>query len=60
LKAKQIAKEAFIYGFPMVVNFKTLTAYVLDRNPPEHKGDFNELPCEARLTKVNELNREQT
>lgn len=48
-EAQQIAKEAFIYGFPMVVNFKTLSAYVLDRNSPEHKGDFNDLPCEARL-----------
>jgi hypothetical protein len=48
-EAQQIAREAFIYGFPMVVNFKTLNAYVLDRNSPEHKGDFNELVCEARL-----------
>ncbi len=48
-EAQQIAKEAFIYGFPMVVNFKTLAAYVLDRNSPEYKGDLNELVCEARL-----------
>ena len=48
-EAQQIAKEAFVYGFPMVVNFKTLNAYVLDSDSPEHKGDFNELVCEARL-----------
>lgn len=48
-EAQQIAKQAFIYGFPMVVNYKTMVAYTLDRNSPEFKGDFNELSCEARL-----------
>ena len=48
-EARQIAEEAFIYGFPMVVNFKTMAAYVLDSNSPEYKGNFNELVCEARL-----------
>ena len=48
-EARQIAKEAFIYGFPMVLNYKTMVAYTLDRNSPEFKGDFNESSCEARL-----------
>ena len=48
-EAKQIAKEAYIYGFPMVVNYKTMVAYTLDRNSSEFKGDFNELGCEARV-----------
>ncbi len=48
-EARQIAKEAFIYGFPMIMNFKTMDAYILDKNSPEYKGDFNELVCEARL-----------
>ncbi len=48
-EAKQIAKDAYIYGFPMVVNYKTMVAYTLDKNSPEFKGDFNELGCEARV-----------
>lgn len=48
-EAQQIAKDAYIYGFPMVVNFKTMAAYTLNRNSPEYKGDFNVLGCDARV-----------
>jgi hypothetical protein len=29
-EARAIAKQAYIYGFPMVVHYKTMVAYVLD------------------------------
>ena len=48
-EAKQIAKEAYVYGFPLVVNYKTLYAYTLDKNSPEYKGEFNVKSCEARV-----------
>ena len=48
-EAKQIAKEAYIYGFPLVMNFKTLDAYTLDKNSKEYKGEFNQKSCEARV-----------
>lgn len=48
-EARQIAKKAYIYGFPMVVNYKTMYAYALDKNSPEFKGEFNQKSCEARL-----------
>jgi hypothetical protein len=48
-EAKQIAKEAYIYGLPMVMNFKTLDAYTLDKNSKEYKGEFNQKSCEARV-----------
>ena len=48
-EAKQIAKEAYVYGFPLVVNYKTMYMYALDENSPEYKGPFNFLSCEARL-----------
>ncbi|MFC2164267.1 DUF1254 domain-containing protein [Acidobacteriota bacterium] len=48
-EAKQIAKEAFVYGFPLVVNYKTMYLYALDEKSPEYKGAFNQLSCEARL-----------
>ncbi len=47
--AKAIAKEAYIYGFPMVVNYKTMYMYVINEKSPEYKGSFNYLGCEARL-----------
>jgi len=49
LQAKEIAKEAYIYGFPMVISYKTMYMYVLDKNSPEYKGEFNEFTGEARL-----------
>jgi len=48
-EAKAIAKKAYIYGFPMVVNYKTMYMYVVDKNSPEYKGGFNHLACMARV-----------
>jgi hypothetical protein len=48
-EAREIAKEAYIYGFPLVLNYKALYANVVDKNSGDYKGDFNEKSCEARL-----------
>lgn len=48
-EAKTIAKEAYIYGFPMVVGYKAMDAYALDKTNPEYKGPINTLACEARV-----------
>ena len=48
-EARAIAKEAYVHGFPMVMNYKTLYNYVVDTENPEYKGPFNQLSCEARL-----------
>lgn len=48
-EAKQIAKEAYIYGFPLVLNYKTMYEYSINKEAPEYKGDFNKLGCEARV-----------
>ena len=48
-EAKQIAKEAYVYGFPMVVNYKTMYMYAVNEKSPEYKGPFNKLGCDARL-----------
>jgi hypothetical protein len=53
-EAKQIAKEAYVYGFPMVVNYKTLYAYTLDENSKEYKSEFNTKSCEARVYTPND------
>lgn len=48
-EAKAIAKEAYIYGFPLVMNYKTLYANVIDKKSGDYKGEFNKISCEARL-----------
>ena len=48
-EATQIAKEAYVYGFPLVLNYKTMYDYAVDKKSPEYKGDFNELGCVARV-----------
>jgi len=49
VEATAIAKEAYVYGFPMVVNYKTMYMYVVNEKSPEYKGPFNQLACDARL-----------
>jgi len=48
-EAKDIAKEAYIYGLPMVLNYKTMHNYVVDKKSPEYKGELNHLACIARV-----------
>ncbi len=48
-EAKQIAKEAYIYGFPLVLNYKTMYDYAVDKKSPEYKGDFNTISSVARV-----------
>jgi len=48
-EAKAIAKEAYIYGFSLVLNYKTMYDYAVDKKSPEYKGGFNYLACDARL-----------
>ena len=48
-EAKQIAKEAYIYGFPLVLNYKTMYDYAVDTKSPEYKGAFNVISSAARV-----------
>jgi len=48
-EAEATAREAYVWGFPMVMNYKTLYNYVIDVDNPEYKGPFNQVACEARL-----------
>ena len=40
---KTIAKEAFIYGFPMVQLYGIIYSYNIDTKSPEYKGEFNKI-----------------
>lgn len=46
---RAIAKEATIYGFPMVDNYRIQHAYFVDRKSPEFKGGWNALSNTARV-----------
>lgn len=48
-QARAIAKEAYIYGFPMVDNYRVQYAYFVDKQNPEYKGDFNQIHNTARV-----------
>ena len=41
--ARAIAKEAYIYGFPMVDNYRVEHAYFVDRQSPEFKAPWNQI-----------------
>jgi hypothetical protein len=42
-EARAIAKEAYIYGFPMVDDYRIRYAYFIDTKNPEYKGPWNKL-----------------
>ena len=49
IEARTIAKEAYIYGFPMVDNYRILHSYFVDRTGAEFKAPWNEIHNEARV-----------
>jgi hypothetical protein len=42
-EARAIAKEAYIYAFPLVDNYRVQHAYFVDRDSPEFKAPWNQL-----------------
>ncbi len=48
-EARVIAKEAYIYGYPMVDSYRIAHAYFVDKTNPEYKGPWNQLRNFARV-----------
>jgi hypothetical protein len=48
-QARAIAKEAYIYGFPMVDSYRVQYSYFVDKNNSEYKGDWNQIHNTARV-----------
>jgi len=46
---KDIYREAYIYGFPMVMNYGVLYAYFVDKNSGQYKAPFNQIFNEDRV-----------
>lgn len=40
-EAKEIAKEAYIYAYPMLMGYKSLYYTVIDKKSPGYRSDFN-------------------
>jgi len=47
--ARAIAKEAYIYGFPIVDNYRVQYAYFVNKEDPEYKGGWNDIHNTARV-----------
>ena len=43
-EARAIAKEAYIYGYPMVDSYRIQYAYFVDTKDPEYKGPVEPAP----------------
>lgn len=48
-EAEAIAKDAYVYGVPMVSSYGTMYAFSIDKNNPEYKGPFNSVLNIARV-----------
>jgi hypothetical protein len=48
-EARAIAKEAYIYGFPIVDDYRIQHAYFVDTNNPEYKAPWNQVYNTARV-----------
>jgi hypothetical protein len=49
-QARAIAKEAYVYGFPMVDSHRIQYSYFVDEKNPEYKGDWNQVHNTARVS----------
>lgn len=48
-EVRTIAKEAYIYGFPLVDNYRIQHSYFVDKGGKEYKADWNRLVNNARV-----------
>ena len=48
-QARVIAREAYVYGVPLVMNYKTMYQYAVWKESPDYKAPFNQIRNIARL-----------
>src|SRR5262245_15159627 len=48
-ETRKIAEEAFIYGFPLVMNYAVFNEYFVDKASPEYKTSPNQFYNTARV-----------
>lgn len=47
-QARAIAREAYLYGTPMVASYQAMHAFSIDKQGPQYKGPFNTVHSVAR------------
>ncbi|HEY1784362.1 MAG TPA: DUF1254 domain-containing protein [Pirellulales bacterium] len=48
-ETKDIAEEAYIYGFPMIAAYKAMYQFNVDQGSPQYKGPFNHVLSTAQV-----------
>ena len=48
-EVKDIAEAAYIYGFPMIGNYKALYEFTIDKTSGQYKAPFNQIANAARV-----------
>ena len=48
-QVRDIARDAYIYAFPMVEGYKTLYAQAVDRGGPNYRAPFNQIGSTAKV-----------
>ena len=48
-EARSIAKDAYVYGFPLVDSYRIQYSYFENRDDPEYKAPWNQLHNTARV-----------
>jgi hypothetical protein len=48
-EAKAVAEEAFVYGFPMVMNYGVMYESFIDKSSPQYRCPFNQIYNTARV-----------
>ena len=46
-QARAVAKKAYIYGFPIVDNYRVMYSYFVNKDDAEYKGGWNEIHSTA-------------
>jgi len=49
VETTEILREAFVYGFPLIVNYKVLYDYFVDSESPAYRGPINQIHSDARV-----------
>jgi hypothetical protein len=48
-EVKDIAGSAYVYGFPMIANYKALYQFAIDKNSGQYKAPFNQIANDAHV-----------
>lgn len=48
-EAREIAQEAYVYGFPLVDSYRILHAYFVNPESPSYRGPWNQIHSDARV-----------